>query len=60
MTFTARRLQEKYQEQNFDLYIIFVDITKAFDTVSRIVMGLENNGKVWLPVQVHSHGAAIS
>ena len=35
MIFTAGRLQEKRQEQNIDLYMIFVDLTKAFDTVSR-------------------------
>ena len=35
MTFTARQLQEKCQEQNVDLYMTFVDLTKAFDTVSR-------------------------
>ena len=35
MIFTARQLQEKCQEQNVDLYITFVNITKAFDTVSR-------------------------
>ena len=35
MIFTARQLQEKYQEQNVDLYMTFVDLTKAFDTVSR-------------------------
>ena len=34
-TFTARQLQEKCQEQNVDLYMTFVDLTKAFDTVSR-------------------------
>ena len=27
--------QEKCQEQNVDLYMTFVDLTKAFDTVSR-------------------------
>ena len=32
--FTARQLQEKCQEQNVDLYMAFVDLTKAFDTVS--------------------------
>ena len=31
--FTAR--QEKCQEQNVDLYMTFVDLTKALDTVSR-------------------------
>ena len=29
------RLQEKCHEQNVDLYMTFVDLTKAFDTVSR-------------------------
>ena len=33
--FTARQLQEKCQKQNVDLYMTFVDLTKAFDTVSR-------------------------
>ena len=33
MIFTARQLQEKCQEQNVDLYMTFVDLTKAFDTV---------------------------
>ena len=28
-------LQEKYQEQNTDLYLTYVDMTKAFDMVSR-------------------------
>ena len=35
MIFTARQLQEKCKEQNVDLYMTFVDLTKAFDTVSR-------------------------
>ena len=35
MIFTARQLQEKCQEQNIDLYMTFVDLTKEFDTVSR-------------------------
>ena len=35
MIFTARQLQEKCQEQNVDLYMTLVDLTKAFDTVSR-------------------------
>ena len=32
--FTDRQLQEKCQEQNVDLYMTFVYLTKAFDTVS--------------------------
>ena len=35
MVFTARQVQDKCQEQNIDLYMTFVDLTKAFDTVSR-------------------------
>ena len=35
MTFTATQLQDKRQEQNVDLYMTFVDLTKAFDTVIR-------------------------
>ena len=58
MIFTARQLQEKCQEQNVDLYMTFVDLTKAFDTVSRD--GLENHGQVWLSTQIHSNGAAVS
>ena len=34
MIFTTRQLQEKCQEQNVDLFMTFVDLTKAFDTVS--------------------------
>ncbi|XP_047502747.1 uncharacterized protein LOC125048220 [Penaeus chinensis] len=35
MIFAARQLQEKCQEQHSDLFVTFVDPTKAFDTVSR-------------------------
>ena len=35
MISTARQLQEKCQEQNINLYMTFVDLTKAFDRVSR-------------------------
>ena len=35
MVFAARQLQEKSVEQHQDLYMTFVDLTKAFDTVSR-------------------------
>ena len=34
MIFTARQLQEKCQEYNVDFYMTFVDLTKAFDTIS--------------------------
>ncbi|VDL94937.1 unnamed protein product [Schistocephalus solidus] len=35
MTFAARQLQEKCQEMRTHLYTTFVDLTNAFDTVSR-------------------------
>ena len=35
MVFVLRQLQEKCREQNRGLYVTFVDLTKAFDTVSR-------------------------
>ena len=35
MIFAARQVQEKCREQHMDLYTTFVDLTKAFDTVSR-------------------------
>ena len=35
MIFTLRQLQEKCREQQRPLYIVFVDLTKAFDLVSR-------------------------
>ena len=35
MIFTLRQIQEKCIEQNTCLFITFVDLTKAFDTVNR-------------------------
>ena len=35
MIFSARQLQEKCREQNRPLYMAFIDLTKAFDTVNR-------------------------
>ena len=35
MVFTVRQMQEKCLEQNLHLYIVFIDLTKAFDTVNR-------------------------
>ena len=43
MSFTARQLQEKCQEQKLDLYMTLVDLIKAFDTVSLEGL-LENYG----------------
>ena len=35
MIFTVSQLQEKCREQQMPLYIAFIDLTKAFDLVSR-------------------------
>ena len=35
MIFSARQLQEKCIEQHVPLFQVFVDLTKAFDTVNR-------------------------
>ena len=53
MIFTARQLQEKYQEQNVDLYMTFVDLIKAFESIVR------DFGKLWLSCQIHSNDTAV-
>ena len=35
MIFSIRQLQEKFREQNNPLYVAFIDLTKAFNLVSR-------------------------
>ena len=47
MTFSVRQAQEKCIEQNLDLYYIFINLTKAFDTVNR--GHLVYTDMVWLP-----------
>lgn len=46
MLFTLRQMQEKCREQRMPLYIAFVDLAKAFDTVCRpaLYMVLESIG----------------
>jgi len=34
-SFALQQLQEKCRLQNQDLYLLFIDLTKAFDTVNR-------------------------
>lgn len=36
MVFCLRQVMEKCTEQNMPLYVVFVDFSKAFDTVSRV------------------------
>jgi len=35
MIFAARQIQEKCRKQHQDLYMTFIDLTKAFDSVHR-------------------------
>ena len=53
MILSARNFQQKYQKQNMDLNMTFVDSVKAFDTVSRDWLRkiIKN---VWLSSQVYS------
>ena len=38
MIFTLRQLQEKAVEQQQTLYMVFIDLSKAFDTVDRSIL----------------------
>ncbi|KAL8615669.1 hypothetical protein ACOMHN_034819 [Nucella lapillus] len=38
MIFAVRQVQEKCREQNLDMYAVFIDLTKAFDTVNRVAL----------------------
>lgn len=35
MVFTSRQMQEKFIEQNKNLFVMFIDLTKAFDSINR-------------------------
>ena len=59
MVFAARQLQEKCQEQNTDLYSTHVDLTKAFDMVSRDglwrIMAKYSYSKKFIPIVKQFH-----
>jgi len=38
MMFVMRQIQEKCREQHRDLFVAFIDLTKAFDTVNRAML----------------------
>ena len=60
MVFALRQMQEKCWEQNMGLYAPpFVDLTKAFDTVSKR-WTLEIPGKARLPTKVPYHGYPVT
>ena len=53
MVFSLRQLQEKCREQQMPLYVAFIDLTKAFDLVSRdgLFKALQ---KIGCPPKLHS------
>ena len=53
MIFSVRQLQEKCQEQNQPLYLAFIDLTKAFDLVSRSGL-FQLLKKIGCPPKLHS------
>ena len=54
MIFSIRQLQEKCREQQMPLYIAFIDLTKAFDLVSRQGLFQLLNKIGCAPPQLHS------
>ena len=62
MIFSLRQVAEKVREKNQELYMVFVDLTKAFDTVSRTCLWkvLKKNSAyltICLILSSHSMGA---
>ena len=51
MIFCLRQLQENCIEQDRPLYMVFVDFSKAFDTVGAMAA----NEEVWLPREIHNN-----
>ena len=54
MIFCLPQLQEKCIEQDRPLYMVFVDFSKAFDTVGR-TGAMAATEEVWLPREVHNY-----
>jgi hypothetical protein len=52
MIFSVRQIQEKCQEQNKPLFLTFIDLTKAFDLVSRSGL-LQVLKKIGSPLKLH-------
>ena len=59
MVFSLRQLQEKCKEQRMTLYIAFIDLTKAFDLVSRGGL-FQDPPKDWLPTKIAEHDQILS
>ena len=54
MIFCLRQLQEKCTELDRPLYMVFVDFSKALDTVGRTGLWLYTE-EVWVPREVHNN-----
>ena len=50
MIFSARQIQEKSREQHRDLYMVFIDLTKAFDSINRAGLWSLRAIKIWMPI----------
>ena len=48
MMFTLRQVLEKAHEQNTALYMAFVDLEKAFNTVNRATLAMGYTTEIWL------------
>ena len=55
MIFGLRQLQGKCIEQDRPLYMVFVDFSKAFDTIGR-TGAMAATEEVWMPREVHNYG----
>jgi len=59
MIFTVRQKQEKCREQHRDLYMIFIDLTKAFDSHQQ-AWAVASSQENWLPREVRQNHTIIS
>lgn len=59
MIFSLRQLQEKSRKQGQPLYMMFIDLTKAFDLVSRKGV-LSSQEDYQLPIKTLQYGGFLS
>lgn len=59
MVFIPRQLQEKCQEQNKGLLIMYIHLTKTFDIVSREEM-CKDHGMTWLSLKLPEYAHPVA